>query len=92
MTTRKPRVRIPANAYIQDGLLIVGSEAWTLEEWERRPRTNEQHRIANREYMWNRRRHPVGSLHDLACTGPTRATGCVCRKIVCYDKPAEAAA
>ena len=29
----------------------------------------------------------VGSLHSLACTGPTRATGCRCSKIRCYDKP-----
>ena len=29
----------------------------------------------------------VGSLHSLACTGPTKATGCRCSKIRCYDKP-----
>ena len=35
----------------------------------------------------SRRPRPVlvGSLHELACTGPTRAMGCVCRKIHCYD-------
>jgi hypothetical protein len=25
--------------------------------------------------------YTVGSLHDLRCTGPTRATGCRCRKV-----------
>ena len=55
-------------------------------------------REINREHMRRKRgsvpripRAPqprlVGSLHSLACTGPTKATGCRCSKIRCYDRP-----
>lgn len=61
---------------------------------ERTRRWNRANRIArrayNRAWMANYRASQsrlVGSLHDLACTGPTRDTGCVCNKIRCYSKP-----
>jgi uncharacterized lipoprotein YddW (UPF0748 family) len=56
-------------------------------------------RERNPEYVRNLMRrvravkpHVVGSLHSLACTGPTIPTGCVCRKqgtskITVWDKP-----
>lgn len=47
----------------------------------------EQYRASRRLWAAKHRRHPVGSLHGLACSGVTRATGCVCKKIVCYDRP-----
>jgi len=51
-----------------------------LQRW--RAENLERLRAYNREWM---RRHrekvAVASLHDLACTGPTRRTGCVCQKI-----------
>ena len=64
-------------------------------EW--RARNPERARQLNREHMRRKRgsvpripRAPrpllVGSLHSLACTGPTKATGCRCSKIRCYDK------
>lgn len=28
----------------------------------------------------------VASLHDLRCTGPTRSTGCRCRKVTLYER------
>jgi hypothetical protein len=51
-------------------------------EWSRRNR--EKLTAYNRE--WRHRNKPVlvGSLHDLACTGPTKVTGCVCQKIKVY--------
>ena len=60
-------------------------------EWTRRKRSDPEYREREREqqraaYRRTRPAHPhlVGSLHDLACTGPTIATGCVCKKIRCY--------
>src|SRR5688500_5185096 len=48
-----------------------------------------------REWTWNQRHpnqpRPVGYLHDLACTGSTRRTGCVCKKIPCYSARERAA-
>lgn len=47
-------------------------------------------RAYNREWMARYRSSNsrlVGSLHDLACSGPTRLTGCVCHKVRCYSKP-----
>lgn len=29
----------------------------------------------------------VGSLHSLACTGPTQVTGCRCKKVKMYNRP-----
>ena len=52
-----------------------------------RERYPDDYRTYRRDYQRLRRRHPVGSLHDLACTGPTKATGCRCHKITMYDKP-----
>lgn len=48
--------------------------------------------VKNRERAPRYRTYLVGSLHTLACSGPTVAAGCVCarrgtRKIRCYDKP-----
>ena len=65
-------------------------------EW--RARNPERAREINREHMRRKRgsipritRAPaprfVGSLHSLACSGPTIATGCRCKKIRCYDRP-----
>jgi Lon protease-like protein len=48
------------------------------------------HRAYKREWMARYRASQarlVGSLHDLACFGPTRDTGCVCHKVRCYSKP-----
>lgn len=67
---------------------IAASKRWAAEHREER-------KAYNREWMRRKRGNmplPVGSLHDLACSGPTRATGCVCRKIKVYDKPVERAA
>lgn len=33
----------------------------------------------------------LGSLHSVSCTGPIRATGCVCDKIRCYSRPSRPA-
>ena len=96
-------------------LIVVGDEAWTPEQWERRTRKRERRRIYDREYYarnrervnaykreWMaryraRHRKPrllkgppprlVGSLHSLACQGPTKDTGCRCSKVRCYSKP-----
>lgn len=50
-----------------------------------------ERRAYNREWMAryrsSRSSRLVGSLHDLACFGPTRDTGCVCNKIRFYDQP-----
>ena len=65
-------------------------------EW--RARNPERARQISREHMRRKRgsmpripRAPqprlVGSLHSLACAGPTKATGCRCSKIRCYDRP-----
>lgn len=65
---------------------------------ERTKAWDRAHRANRREYnrVWmaryrsmssDKRPRLVGSLHDLACTGPTRATGCVCNKIRMYTKP-----
>lgn len=35
-----------------------------------------------------RNRPVVASLHELRCTGPTRATGCSCQRIPLYGEPA----
>ena len=62
-------------------------------EWMRRRREDPEYREREKRQRQEReqgqRRHPhvVGSLHDLRCTGPTRHTGCRCRKIECYDRP-----
>ncbi len=111
----------------EDGLILVGDEAYTPEEWaageparqrrRERDRARYPERAAaqatyyrewvarNREHVreyhreWARlnrlklgmkphtkRRVAVkyeqGSLHDFACGGPTKATGCVCRKVL----------
>lgn len=100
-------------------LVIVGDQAWTREEWERRarprpltPEQRERKRAYARAYYWRNRdrinarnrewmarhRKPsmrvvktpvrlVGSLHSLACLGPTKATGCRCKKIRMYSGP-----
>lgn len=107
------RVSLPRGAYIEDGLLIVGDEAWTLREWQEahayehsperkakkaenyqrfKERNPDYHRNYNREWMRQKRAggpRVIGALHDLACTGPTKLSGCRCRKIKVYDKPRE---
>ena len=62
-------------------------ETWGL------PPTAEERRAELREYKreWMRRsrgtpRQPTGSLHSLACKGPTRGRGCACTKIKCYPR------
>lgn len=69
--------------------------------WARQRRKDPEFRAreneANRAYFWahhderleaerRRRVRIVGSLHDLACTGRTRRTGCVCRKVPVYGR------
>jgi ferric-dicitrate binding protein FerR (iron transport regulator) len=51
------------------------------------PAQREKDRAYAREYRNRNRPRVVGSLHGLACTGPTRATGCQCHKILCWDRP-----
>ena len=73
--------------------VVVGEEAYTMEEWaalEQRRKVAEL-RAYKREWMRAKRLHsraPVllASLHDLGCSGPTRDTGCTCRKIKLYAK------
>jgi hypothetical protein len=68
---RRPEVRIWSAAYMR--------------EWRRQNLVRA--REISREASRRRRGTPgtlVGSLHDLACTGPTKATGCRCDKIRCY--------
>lgn len=60
-----------------------------LEEHRRwRERNRERVRVYNREWMRRFRRgddpRAVASLHDLRCSGPTRKTGCRCKKIPLY--------
>jgi hypothetical protein len=51
-------------------------------------RNLEHLRAYNREWKAHRQtRRLVGSLHSLACQGPTKDTGCRCSKIRCYSKP-----
>ena len=52
-----------------------------------REANREHRREYMRTYVRKDRRRLVGSLHDGGCTGPTKATGCRCSKIKCYDKP-----
>jgi hypothetical protein len=52
-----------------------------------RERNPERAREINLEHMRRKRKSVVGSLHSLACTGPTKATGCRCSKIRCYNVP-----
>lgn len=47
---------------------------------------------ARRKRAERRGARVTGSLHDLRCFGPTKATGCVCRKILVVTTPREAAA
>lgn len=52
-----------------------------------------ERREYNREWMRSVRGtppQPSASLHGLACTGPTRATGCRCKKIKLYRRPEDA--
>ena len=72
-------------------LTIVGDEAYGPGERAPRPYrrlTDEERATYQRD--WARRKRArtrpqrVGTLHDLSCTGPTRATGCRCRKITLY--------
>ena len=82
----------------QPELIVVGDEAWTPEEWERKQKDRADRaaykrtpkRRAYQAAYIRRQRDPsfsskgavqvVASLHGLRCTGPTRLTGCVCRK------------
>ena len=64
-------------------------------ETERRYRVaHPERRVLHREYMrrW-RAGHPkprlMASLHDLACSGPTKATGCVCHKVRIHGVPVD---
>ena len=55
-----------------------------------RARNRETIRGYNRDWMARQRvseQRLVGSLHSLACTGPTKDTGCRCSKVRCYSKP-----
>ena len=87
-----------------DDLILLNDEAWTPEERKgRRPYqklTNEQRRTYKRDWMrrWRAQQPQViGSLHDLACSGPFVKKGCLCnsrgtKKILVYDKPVRRAA
>ena len=58
---------------------------------EYRRRHKERVKDYQREYMRRRRAGmavPRASLHDLRCTGPTRSTGCRCRKVIILAKAA----
>lgn len=96
-------MKLPAGAYVTpEGWIVYGDQAYTAEEWTRRgPRrpyrrlTDEERATYHRDWMRAyrarlREQSPlvVGSLHDLRCTGPTRATGCVCQKILMYNRRA----
>lgn len=79
-------------------LILSGSQAYSPEEWAREQKRRdgrrawyaahrEERRTYNREWMRAHRPKPrllVASLHSLACTGPLRRSGCVCRKIKLY--------
>lgn len=79
-------------------LTIVGDEAFVPGERAPRPYrrlTDEERATYNRDWMRQFRARqraaqsysqPVASLHNLSCTGPTRATGCRCRKIRIYRR------
>jgi hypothetical protein len=65
---------------------------------EYRARNRDRINARNREWMARYRKSPlrvvkgppprlVGSLHSLACAGPTKDTGCRCSKVRCYSKP-----
>lgn len=74
--------------------VIVGDEAWTADDWQRRVdktqagRSLYQARKAGATLQPGRPRRALASLHALRCEGPTRATGCSCRKIPFYGEPA----
>jgi len=79
-TTESPEARAHRLAYSQAYRAI--------------PENRDKHRAYNRE--WQRRRRAstaIGALHELRCSGPTRATGCRCTgKIPVYASSEEAAA
>ena len=88
---------LPEGAYITpEGWVVIGEEAYLpgdkLPAPKRRYRwlTDEQrehyHRDWMRAYRERQRVHPqsFAALHDLRCTGPTRRTGCQCKKIPLY--------
>lgn len=84
---------LPNGAYVTpQGWVVIGDEAYLPDEKlprERRPYrrlTDEERATYNRDWMrrYRARKAPVASLHALKCTGPTRKTGCRCRKIRLY--------
>lgn len=58
--------------------------AWRAANLERAREIRRESARRRRRALIDERRVPVaiGSLHDLGCTGPTRATGCRCKKII----------
>ncbi len=88
-------LKLPPGAFIENGWIVYGDEAFKPNEWRRktsRPyqhRTDEERRNYKRDWMRSWRaaqKVSVASLHSLRCTGPTRATGCVCRKVMLYQR------
>ncbi len=95
-------LKLPPGAFIENGWIVYGDQAFRPNEWKRRTSrpyrrlTDEERAHYKRDYMrrWraaqkvatHRAIRSVGSLHDLACTGPTKATGCVCRKVMLYQR------
>jgi hypothetical protein len=81
-------------------LRIVGDQALLPSERVPRPYrrlTDEERATYKRDWMRRYRArlradrqvqvlHAVASLHGLACTGPTQATGCRCRKVMLYRR------
>ena len=81
-------------------LRIVGDQAFLPSERVPRPYrrlTDEERSTYKRDWMRRKRAGiraqrqdvipvAVSSLHDLACTGPTRPTGCRCKKVTLYRR------
>ena len=75
--------------------IVSDDEAYLPGEKAPRPYrrlTDEQRATYQRDWARAKRARTrpqrVGTLHDLRCIGPTRATGCRCRKITMYRRPA----
>ena len=69
---------------------------WQRGRYQRNPKRREQVKAAVKRWRqrnphkvreYDHRPRLVGSLHELACTGPSKRTGCVCHKVRCYDRP-----